>query len=119
MDHLVDEIFTDRAWPSCRSVEAAADREQFLREGQRLDARAAAGSRDDAPHDQASNDGESPDDRSPAGAASARIALSRTASTSAAPRPAVCSFNVRSPATPGIFAHSPSDPSPRATPTPG
>src|SRR3546814_3050037 len=45
IDHPVDEIFTDRAWPFGRAVAAAADREQFLREGQRLHARATAGSR--------------------------------------------------------------------------
>src|SRR3546814_9597723 len=66
IDHPVDEIFTDRAWPFGRAVEAAADREKFIREGQRLAARATTGSRGDAPHEQAYKEGESPDDRSPA-----------------------------------------------------
>src|SRR3546814_17268148 len=59
IDHPVDEVFADRAGPLGRAVEAAADREKFLREGQRLDARAATCSRADAPHDPVSNPGES------------------------------------------------------------
>ena len=49
-DHALDEIFADGARALGAAVEAAADRQQLLGEGERLDAAAAPGGGNDAPH---------------------------------------------------------------------
>ncbi len=50
LQHALDQVFADRARALGAALEAAADRQQFLREGQRLNARAVAGGGNDAPH---------------------------------------------------------------------
>ena len=49
-EHALDEMLADRARPLDRAVEAAADRQQLLRKRQRLNPRARARRRNDAPH---------------------------------------------------------------------
>ena len=49
-DHALDEVLADRARPLGVAVAPAADRQQFLRKRQRLDAAAGACGWNDAPH---------------------------------------------------------------------
>ncbi len=50
LQHPLDQVFADRARPLGAVILAAADRQQFLREGQWLDAGAIASGGNDAPH---------------------------------------------------------------------
>jgi hypothetical protein len=52
--HPAHQIFADRAWALRLPVDPAADRQQFLREAERLDAAAASGRGHDAQHQTAS-----------------------------------------------------------------
>src|SRR5205085_6476540 len=48
--HSIDQVFADRARALCRALEATADRQQLLGEGQRLNACATACGRHNTPH---------------------------------------------------------------------
>jgi len=50
VQHALDQVLADGAGALGIALETAPDRQQFLREGQRLNARAVAGGRNDAPH---------------------------------------------------------------------
>jgi hypothetical protein len=54
LDHPLDQMLAYGAWPFDAVLKPAADRQQLLGEGQRLDAAADPGRWNDAPHGQAS-----------------------------------------------------------------
>src|SRR4029453_1280402 len=54
LDHALEQIFAHRAWPLTGALAPAADRQELLRKGKRLDAAAASPRRDYAPHSPAS-----------------------------------------------------------------
>src|SRR5215207_4161246 len=87
--HALHEVLADGAGPLDAAVEAAADGQELLREGERLDSASPSGGWNDAPHGQASK-------ASRTGRGSGGRASARASSSAAARLSDVCSATARS-----------------------